>query len=76
MGVTKLDYRCQGNYCLEATKCRRYLGYGRDKINCNIPFAAFDQRDTVICDGFLPRIASPLPDDERKALDAACSTSL
>ena len=57
MGVTKLDYRCQGNYCLEATKCRRYLGYGRDKINCNIPFAAFDQRDTVICDGFLPRIA-------------------
>ena len=87
--IKKLDYRCLGNFCCEASKCRRYMEGiqkgslipmaafdRRDKINCDIPFAAFDQRDTVICDGFLPRITSPLPDAERKALDAACSTSL
>lgn len=55
-GSLKLDYRCQGNYCLQATSCRRYMPDAKD---CTLPFAAFDtRRDTVICDGFLPRTFS------------------
>lgn len=50
----KLDYRCNGNYCLQATRCRRFLT-GPEAKNCPVPFAAFDQRDTVECDGFLQR---------------------
>lgn len=50
----KLDYRCNGNYCLQATKCRRFLS-GPEAKNSPVPFAAFDMRDTVDCDGFLLR---------------------
>ena len=50
----KLDYRCNGNYCLQATKCRRFLS-GPEAKNSPVPFAAFDMRDTVECDGFLVR---------------------
>lgn len=53
--MNKLDYRCAGNYCLQATKCRRFLT-GPEAKNCIVPFAAYDiRRDTVKCDGFLPR---------------------
>jgi hypothetical protein len=53
--IEKLDYRCTGNYCLQATRCRRFLT-GPEAKNCPVPFAAFDMRDTVECDGFLQRL--------------------
>lgn len=76
MPVHKLDYRCLAVRCTQATKCRRFL-MGDAAKNSTVRIAAFDSRRTPdACDGFLPRITSPLPDAERKALDAACSTSL
>jgi hypothetical protein len=61
MPVQKLDYRCLGNFCCEASKCRRFLTGGAAK-NCLIPMAAFDLRDRADgqCDGFLPRIQEPI----------------
>jgi hypothetical protein len=52
--MNKLDFRCNGVGCLEANKCRRFLVWP-DSKNCPTPFAAFDMRDTVVCDGFLLR---------------------
>jgi hypothetical protein len=52
--MQKLDYRCTGNYCLQAMKCRRFLTWPESK-NSPVPFAAFDMRDTVECDGFMVR---------------------
>lgn len=57
--IHKLDYRCLGNYCTSATRCRRFLTGGAAK-NSLIPLAAFDMRDTVECDGFLARIMGPI----------------
>ena len=52
--IQKLDYRCNGNGCAAAHQCRRFLS-GPESKNSPIPFAAFDMRDTVKCDGFLVR---------------------
>lgn len=59
--IHKLDFRCLGNYCTTATKCRRFLTGGAAK-NCLLPMAAFDRRDKPEgkCDGFLPRIMEPI----------------
>lgn len=52
--MKKLDFRCNANGCAIAAKCRRFLS-GPEAKNSPIPFAAFDMRDTVECDGFLLR---------------------
>lgn len=59
--MTKLDYRCLGNFCTQATRCRRFLMGGAAK-NSLIPMAAFDRRDKSAgqCDGFLPRVMAPI----------------
>lgn len=57
--IHKLDYRCLGNFCLQATHCRRYTQPAKGQI---IPLAAFDVRDKADgrCDGYLPRIMEPI----------------
>lgn len=50
----KLNFRCRGNACKPAPTCRRWLT-GPEAKNCSVPFAAFDMRDTVECDGYLRR---------------------
>lgn len=58
--MIKLDYRCRGEGCAQAWACRRFIT-GDAAKKCTIPFAAFDMRDTVVCDGFLVRDAAPAP---------------
>lgn len=55
----KLDYRCRGTGCATAYHCRRFLPGDAAKTS-TLPFAAFDMRDTVECDGHLPRIMAPV----------------
>lgn len=57
--TAKLDFRCPGNECERASKCRRYIPYQRD---CQIPMSAFDIRDKPDgqCDGYVPRIMEPI----------------
>lgn len=50
----KLDYRCRAIGCAEGFKCRRHITGDAGKASA-IPYAAFDMRDTVACDGYLPR---------------------
>lgn len=55
----KLDFRCRAQGCAHGYNCRRFLT-GDAAKNCDVPYAAFDMRDTVECDGFLPRIMAPI----------------
>lgn len=58
--MKKLDYRCRAIGCTQGNHCRRFIT-GREAASSAIPFAAFDtRRDTVNCDGFLPRIMAPM----------------
>lgn len=58
--ISKLDYRCRAIGCSQGNHCRRFLT-GPDAKNCAVPFAAFDtRRDTVQCDGYLPRVMVPV----------------
>lgn len=58
--IHKLDYRCRAIGCTQGNRCRRFIT-GPEAKNSAIPFAAFDtRRDTVDCDGFLPRIMAPI----------------
>lgn len=69
----KLDYRCLGKRCLQATQCRRFLT-GTAAKNCTAPLAAFDSRRTAeSCDGFLPRIHETLQTADRSALETNCT---
>lgn len=65
--IKKLDYRCLGNYCTTATRCRRFLTGGAAKHSL-IPMAAFDRRSKPEgqCDGFLPRIEAPIAIDSER----------
>lgn len=57
--IKKLDYRCRAIGCTQGNHCRRFLT-GDAAKNSAVPFAAFDtRRDTVACDGFLPRMMAP-----------------
>lgn len=60
MQTAKLDHRYLGNFCLDATKCRRFIS--EISKGSLIPMAAFDRRDKADgkCDGFLPRIMDPI----------------
>jgi hypothetical protein len=51
----QLDYRCLGNYCLQATQCLRFMVSSPKTL---VPMAAFDVRDKPEgkCDGFLARV--------------------
>lgn len=57
--VQKLDYRCLGNFCQQASHCRRHTRPEKGQI---IPLAAFDVRDKPDgrCDGYVPRIMEPI----------------
>lgn len=55
----KLDHRCRGTGCADAYHCRRFLT-GDAAKHATAPYAAFDARDTVVCDGWLPRIMAPV----------------
>lgn len=59
--MIKLDYRCLGNFCTQATQCRRFLTGGAAKHSL-IPMAAFDRRDKPAgqCDGFIQRQMAPI----------------
>lgn len=67
----QLDYRCLGNYCLQATQCLRFMVSSPKTL---VPMAAFDVRDKPEgkCDGFLARVdnaevsgclRAPMPED-------------
>lgn len=55
MTMEKLDFRCRATGCKTAPICRRWLT-GPESKNSPVPFAAFDMRDTVACDGFMQRV--------------------
>lgn len=58
--IQKLDYRCRAIGCAKGNHCRRFLT-GDAAKNSSVPFAAYDtRRDTVSCDGFLPRVMAPI----------------
>lgn len=57
--MSKLDYRCRAIGCAQGNHCRRFITGDAAKA-CAIPFAAFDMRDTVTCEGYLPRVMSPI----------------
>lgn len=61
--ISKLDYRCRAIGCTQGNHCRRFIT-GDAAKNSAVPFAAFDtRRDTVACDGFMPRVMAPIAID-------------